>query len=73
MVCHQNDLEDLLTDWSEERSVGGIILKYVSEEHYYVFTYEGSRLCYSLTDLRYTTLQYLIQIVCSFYQSKLLE
>lgn len=30
-VCvHQSDLEELLTDWSEDRSVGDIILKYVS-------------------------------------------
>lgn len=27
---HQSDLEELLTDWSEERSVGDVILKYVS-------------------------------------------
>lgn len=29
-VRHQSDLEELLTDWSEDRSVGDIILKYVS-------------------------------------------
>lgn len=28
--AHQSDLEELLTDWSEDRSVGDIILKYVS-------------------------------------------
>lgn len=27
---NQSDLEELLTDWSENRSVGNIILKYVS-------------------------------------------
>lgn len=26
----QSDLEELLTDWSEDKSVGNIILKYVS-------------------------------------------
>lgn len=26
----QSDLEELLTDWSEDRSVGDVILKYVS-------------------------------------------
>lgn len=29
-LLNQGDLEELLTDWSEERSVGNIILKYVS-------------------------------------------
>lgn len=30
-VCfYQNDLEELLTDWSENQSVGNIFLKYVS-------------------------------------------
>lgn len=32
-VCvstHQSDLEVLMTDWSEDRSVGDVILKYVS-------------------------------------------
>lgn len=33
----QNDLEELLTDWSENRSVGNIILKYVS---FYVFIHD---------------------------------
>lgn len=27
---HQGDLEELLSDWSEDRSVGDVILKYVS-------------------------------------------
>lgn len=32
-VCvfiYQTDLEELLTDWSEDKSVGNVILKYVS-------------------------------------------